>query len=144
MLYLDTSLLAPLFLPEATSTKVARFVERLPAGDLAVSSWTQVEFSSVLARAVRMRDMTADEATRAGTRFASVLAQSFIILLPGAVDFAVARKFVAHYETGLRAGDALHLAIAKNHAVERVYSLDRGMIRAGKTLGIPMSTGIRV
>ena len=54
MLYFDTSILAPLFLQESSSAKVERFVAGLPAGELAVSHWTRVEFSSLLAREVRM------------------------------------------------------------------------------------------
>ena len=46
------------------------------------------------------------------------------------------------FATGLRAGDALHLAIAGNRQAEVVYSLDKAMIRAGKTLGVPTSPGI--
>ena len=54
MLYFDTSFLTPLILEEPTSARIERFVVRLPAGELAVSHWTRVEFSSLLAREVRM------------------------------------------------------------------------------------------
>jgi predicted nucleic acid-binding protein len=52
VLYFDTSFLAPLILPEATSDKTA-FVRRLPTEELTVSHWTRVEFSSLIAREVR-------------------------------------------------------------------------------------------
>ena len=54
MLYFDTSFLVPLILPESTSDKVAHFFRGLPAAELAVSHWTRVEFSSLIAREVRM------------------------------------------------------------------------------------------
>jgi predicted nucleic acid-binding protein len=44
----------------------------------------------------------------------------------------------------LRAGDALHLAVAKNHRGEAVYSLDKTLLKAGRLLGLPVSTGIRL
>jgi hypothetical protein len=52
--YFDTGFLAPLIFPEATSDQIAAFVRRLPAEEFTVSHWTRVEFSSLIARAVRM------------------------------------------------------------------------------------------
>jgi predicted nucleic acid-binding protein len=43
--------------------------------------------------------------------------------------------------TGLRAGDALHLAITANHGAKKVWSLDQGFIKAGKQLKLPVSAG---
>ncbi|BAZ39985.1 hypothetical protein NIES4101_59450 [Calothrix sp. NIES-4101] len=45
--------------------------------------------------------------------------------------------------TGLRAGDALHLAIARNRSIENLLSLDRQLIDAARKLNIPSdSSGI--
>ena len=65
MLYFDTSFLAPLILPEATSDQIAAFVRRLPAEEFAVSHWTRVEFSSLIGREVRMGSLDAQAAARA-------------------------------------------------------------------------------
>ena len=144
MLYFDTSFLAPLVLEESTSAKVERFVAGLPVGELAVSHWTRVEFASLLAREVRMGGLDGRTARDADDRFETMVTESFLVLLPSADDFNLARSYVRHYETGLRAGDALHLAIAKNHRAETVYSLDKALLKAGKALGVPVSAGIRV
>ena len=69
MRYFDTSFLVPLILPEATSEPIAGFFEDLPTEDLAVSHWTRVEFASLLAREVRMGNLDASAARRAGSRF---------------------------------------------------------------------------
>ncbi len=37
----------------------------------------------------------------------------------------------------LRAGDALHLAIARNHHARAIHSLDKKLLTAGRTLGLP-------
>ncbi len=66
MLYFDTSFLTPLVRQEATSAQVERFVGSLPAGELAISHWTKVEFSSLLARHVRMGGLTAEAAKTVG------------------------------------------------------------------------------
>ena len=102
-----------------------------------------MEFSSLIARDVRMKAADATTAAKAGSRFESLLAASFDLLMPTLDDFDLCVRYLQRYETGLRAGDALHLAIAKNNNAEAIYSLDEKMIRAGKLLGLPVSRGIR-
>jgi predicted nucleic acid-binding protein len=144
MRYFDTSFVAPLILEEAASSKVERFIAGLPAGELAVSHWTRVEFSSLLAREVRMGGLEQQAAREADAQFEATVQESFIVLAPGSDDFDLARAYLGNYSTGLRAGDALHLAIAANHAVEAIYSLDKTLLKAGMTLGLPVSMGIRI
>jgi predicted nucleic acid-binding protein len=143
MLYVDTSFLAPLTLPEATSEAIAAFVRDLNGDELTVSRWTEVEFCSLLAREVRMGGLDRRAAVQAATRFEAMLSGSFSIILPLADDFSLARQNLGKFATGLRAGDAFHLAIASNHRARTVYSLDKAMVRAGEILGIPVSVGIQ-
>ena len=143
MLYFDTSFLAPLILPEATSGKIAAFVRELPAAQFTVSHWTRVEFSSLLAREVRMGELDADTAARADAKFEAVVEESFSVVLPNADDFGLAKEYLGRFETGLRAGDALHLAIARNNRAQVIYSLDKTLLRAGKLLGLRVSMGIQ-
>ena len=142
MRYFDTSFLVPLILPEATSEPIAGFFENLLADNLAASHWTRVEFASLLAREVRMGSLDAAAAHEAGSRFETMIEESVVVLLPSRDDFDRARDWLSRFETSLRAGDALHLAIAKNRGAEAIYSLDRLMIAAGRKLGVPASAGI--
>ena len=142
MLYFDTSFLAPLILPEATSDKIAALVRSLPAAEFTVSHWTRVEFSSLIAREVYMGELDVQAAARADARFEAMLDESFTILLPNADDFGLAKRYLGQFETGLRAGDALHLAIAYNHRAAVIYSLDKTLLKAGKILDLPVSVGI--
>lgn len=73
----------------------------------------------------------------------AVVAESFAVVLPNADDFTLAKEYLFHFETGLRAGDALHLAIARNHRAQVIYSLDKTLLRAGKRLGLQVSMGIQ-
>ncbi len=141
MLYFGTSFLAPLILPEATSEPVAGFFDVLPSGDFAVSHWTRVEFASLLAREVRTGGLDPAAAREADSRFETMVRESFILLLPNPDDFDRARECLNRYETGLRAADALHLAIAWNRGSEAIYSLDKRMIAASRTLGLPTTAG---
>jgi uncharacterized protein len=143
VLYFDTSFLVPLILPEATSDKIAGFVRRLPAEEFTVSHWTRVEFSSLIAREVRMGGLELRAATRADARFEAMLDESFSVLLPNADDFGLAKRYLGRFETGLRAGDALHLAVANNRRAAVVYSLDKTLLQAGKILDLPVRMGIR-
>ncbi len=143
MLYFDTSFLTPLIKPESTSAEVTRFVAKLPKGALVISHWTRVEFSSAIAREVRMGAMNTKDAHAADSLFEQIVAESFSVLLPGMGEFELAKQYLANHKTGLRAGDALHLAIANNHRATAIYSLDKKLIKAGKMLGLPVSKGIR-
>jgi uncharacterized protein len=142
VLYFDTSFLAPLVLPESTSDKIAAFVRRLPVEELTVSHWTRVEFSSLIARDVRMSVLDAAAGARADARFEAMVDASFAVLLPNADDFGLAKRYLGKFNTGLRAGDALHLAIAGNHQAAAIYSLDKGLLMAGRLLDLPVSMGI--
>jgi predicted nucleic acid-binding protein len=142
MRYVDTSVLVPLFRDEAVSLKAEDFLGRQPAGCLAISHWTRVEFASAFARDVRM-GLHEKFALQAIGEFEQLVAESFITWLPTAADYELARSFVQRFASKLRAGDALHLAIAKNHGAEMVYTLDEGLLSAARLLKVRASKGIR-
>ena len=144
MRYFDTSFLVPLVLPEAVSEPITGFFEDLSADALAVSHWTRVESASLLAREVRMGGLEAAAARKVGSQFETMIEESFVVFLPNSDDFDRAKEWLDRFETGLRAGDALHLAIASNRGAEAIYSLDKLMLAAGKTLQVPATTGVHL
>ena len=144
MVYFDTSFIAPLLRFESTSNAVRQFIAGLPSGESAISRWTQLEVSSLLARDVRMGSLSTDHARRIQLEFDQNIAESFLMLTPSRADFDLARHYLQRYESGLRSGDALHLAIGANNGAEIFYSLDRGLLRAAEYLGLPASSGIRL
>jgi uncharacterized protein len=144
MLYFDTSFLVPLVLPETTSDRIAAFIRELDIEQFAVSHWTRVEFSSLIAREVRMGGLDAQAAAQADARFEVMVDDPFTDLLPNADDFSLAKQYLGKFETGLRAGDAFHLAIASDHRAKTIYSLDKMLLKAGTALGLPVSVGIQV
>ena len=144
MLYFDTSFIVPLFLPEPSSPVIERFFGGRLAEPLAVSQWTCIEFSSALAHGVRTKRLDARSAAIADMEFDAVVAETFVVLPPSGKDFELGREYLRKYEAGLRAGDALHLAIAANHQASAIYSLDRTLIEAGRQLGLPVKVGVRL
>jgi uncharacterized protein len=143
MFYFDTSFLVPLILPEATSDRITAFIPSLLAEEFTVSHWARVEFSSLIAREVRIGGLDGNAAARADARFEAMVRESFFVLLPNADDFDLAKRYLGRVETGLRAGDALHLAIAHNNRAAVIYSLDRKLLRAGEMLELPVSMRIQ-
>lgn len=141
MIYFDTSFLAPLIIPEETSKQVHAFFAKASSQEMATSYWTPVEFSSLLARRVRMKEVTEESASRMKVLFPEFLEKSMALFLPQIHEFTEARKFLEMPNISLRAGDALHFAIAAHTKCERVYTLDREMIKAGLLLGIPVESG---
>lgn len=144
MHYLDTCFITPLLLNEATSEAVERYVVRAAAGSLCISQWTRVEFSSVVAREVRMKKMNANQGTAVLAEFDKLEKESLLVLVPAADDYNLAREYLGKFLTGLRGGDALHLAIAANHGASKILTLDEGMLAAGKQLKLPVSRGIKI
>ena len=142
MYYFDTSFLVPLILPEAASDPIARFFADLAGEDLAVSHWMRVEFSSLLAREVRTGGLSGEAAREADARLETMVDESFAVLLPNGDDYNLAKVYLSRFETRLRAGDSLHLAIASNRRAETVYSLDKTLLKAGQILGVSVSEGI--
>ncbi|NCC30277.1 MAG: PIN domain-containing protein [Gammaproteobacteria bacterium] len=142
MVYLDTSFIAPLVIAEETSDAVEAFVLAVIPGDLGTSLWTRVELASLISRKRRMGELSETQAEAVRRELARILNESFELLVPTAADFALAARYLETPETGLRAGDALHLAIAAGQGAETILTLDAGFIRAGRFLQLPVERGI--
>ncbi len=139
MIYIDTSFLTPYYLREATSEAVTQVLTTLPAGELVISTWTRVELASLLARRVRMSEITSAFALQVMAIFDHDSQNTFVVLEPTASEFLEASSLVLQDPNlGLRGPDALHLAVAKTNALP-IYSLDARFISAANSLGIKAS-----
>lgn len=143
MLYLDTSFVAPLVLNEEVSPQVEAFLAKQAAGSLAVSQWTRVEFCSLVAREVRMKHFSTQTAEAVIAEFEALVQESCQVWLPSAADYGLARSLLARFDSGLRGGDALHLAISRNQGADKVLTLDESLLKAARFLKIPAARGIR-
>ncbi|HYP68747.1 MAG TPA: type II toxin-antitoxin system VapC family toxin [Thiobacillaceae bacterium] len=143
MLYFDTCFLAPLILEESTSARIEAFLTKLTAGELYISHWTRVEFASLIAREVRMGGLAEADALLAIGQFDEMVAESFQVLAPNAADYELAKAYVQHFDSALRAGDSLHLAIASNNGAKMFYTLDEGLLKAARLLKVNAKRGIK-
>ena len=132
MYYLDTSFIAPAFIREAASTQVIDWLKKTPADPLYTSLWVKTEFASLLARRVRMKESTPAFSERTFAKFSDWLNATCKVIVPNVADFELAARF----DTGLRGGDALHLAIVSNHGGLTVVSYDQKLVQAAKLLKV--------
>lgn len=135
MLYFDTSALVPLVVPEPSSPSVELWVGRQKSRRLAMSAWTTTEFESALGMKTRTRVLTPDEAKDARTELRRHMRRSFAVLDVSRAEFDLAGDLLLRFDLGLRAGDALHPAIARNAGADAIVTLDRRVADAAKQLG---------
>lgn len=136
MLYLDTSLIVAALSNEDLSVQAQEWLAAQDPEELALSEWTITEVSSAFAIKLRRGDI--DVAARASllAEFNRLLAESFTVLTVISQHFRTAAHFVDSHELGLRAGDALHLAIASERGATLVTA-DKTLAAAGPSLGTP-------
>jgi uncharacterized protein len=135
MVYVDTSALVPMFIREPGSEAVVRWLES--SGERpAISEWTLVEFASAAALKVRTDQVTASLARQAVARMHEFARTHCTVATPGRDEFRRAADLAGRGSLKLRAGDALHLAIAEGIAASAILCLDEAMIGSARSLGI--------
>ena len=135
MLYVDTSILVAALTSEAQTADAQDWLGRQQAGELAISDWVMTEFSAALSMKLRGGYLQTPDRAEALAVFSEMADTSFHVLPVTISDFRVAARFADQHSTGLRAGDALHLAVASNHGA-RIRALDKGLVAAAQALGI--------
>jgi len=135
MLYVDTSVWVAALCREANTGRVQAWFEQQAAGALHVSGWVQAEFSSALSLKQRSGQIDATQAATSMTLFSATLEQACHRVSVEEADFALAARLVADPASGLRAGDALHLAMAARQGLALV-TLDSLLAKAALRFGV--------
>jgi predicted nucleic acid-binding protein len=135
MIYIDTSALVPAFIREPKSEAVLAWIESSGEG-LVISEWAITEFSSAAAIKVRTGEVASAMAKQARTRFLEFAQEHCSIAVPQRAEFRRAAELAGVANLRLRAGDALHLAIAEASKVQGILCLDETMSAGAKAIGL--------
>jgi uncharacterized protein len=133
LVYVDTSVLMALIVPEVHSAAVARWYGRSRV-ELASAAWCITEFASALGIKQRRSQLDAAQAQGAWVRFERLVANDLALLPLEAATFRRAAALVLDASTALRAGDALHLACAEQAGARGMATLDAVLARQAKRL----------
>ena len=134
MIYLDTSIIVPVYCTEPLSDRVDELLRR--ESDVAISDLIEVEFYSALSQKVRRRDLTLDEVQQIADDFRSDLNLGMYRRLNvDSVHYQQARNWIGQFSTVLRTLDALHLSIGHVYQM-RVVTGDIGLAKSGQVLGV--------
>lgn len=135
MIYIDTSALVPAFIREPKSEAVLAWIEN--SGErLVVSEWAIAEFSRAAAIKVRTGEIAPAMAKQARARVLDFAQDHCSIAVPQRADFRRAAELAGDTDLKLRAGDALHLAIAEASEVQGILCLDEAMAASATTIGL--------
>ena len=134
--YLDASAAVLIYVNEEASFAMRSWFGSVDPGDLALSHWTMTEFASALGIRVRMGTLSPVEARRTATAFLDMARASLLVLPVLERDFTRAGEIILDFPLALRAGDALHLAVASNAGATTLVTLDQRMARAAGQLGL--------
>jgi hypothetical protein len=139
MIYVDTSAFVPMFIREPRSESVVAWLES-SSERLAISEWTLVEFASAAAMKIRALQAEVALVTKATTRAHEFARNYCTVAIPGREEYRRAAEITGDHSLKLRAGDALHLAIASSLDVQAVLCFDEAMIESAKALGMDTMT----
>lgn len=135
MLYLDTSAILPYYRQEQASLRVQAMLAEQTRPVL-ISHLTDVEFTSALARWVRMGELSEPQANRIESAFHDDVSHDRFTLCSVLPEhYRRAAKWLGTRKTSLRTLDALHLACAERHQA-RLISEDHQLIEAATFFGI--------
>lgn len=133
MFYLDASVLVSAVSTEPGTRTAQDWLDE--ADEVLVSEWLMTEAAAALSQKQRMNVISAAERAEAMAVLRRQAEGAMQFLPITREDFRTAARSAERADTGLRAGDALHLAIAAA-AGATLVTFDRKQARAGETLGV--------
>jgi len=135
MVYVDTSVLVPLFLNEPHSAAAAAWYAKKKR-ELVAAAWCIPEFANALGIKQRTGAINAQQAQGAWARFERMAAADLRLLPVAPANFQRAAELVLDASSALRAGDALHLACAEAAGARHIATLDDVLSRNAQRLKI--------
>lgn len=135
MVYLDTSAAVPLFVPEPASEAVSAWIED-HAEPLVSADWILTEFASALSIKVRRNEITVRQAKAAWGDFREFCRTGLRLVPVSRAAFDTAADLALNPKSGLRSGDALHLAVAGDIGASTILTADKVLAKNAKPINI--------
>jgi hypothetical protein len=133
MIYVDTSVLIAIYTKETKSADVSRWYASC-TDELACAVWCVSEFASALGIKQRTGQISHAEAQIAWMQFERMCANDLQLLPIESATFHRAAILTLDAASGLRAGDALHLASALDSKVKSIATLDNVLATNAKRM----------
>lgn len=134
MHYLDTSVLASYYCPEARSSAIQALLAHIDGPT--ISPLVEVELHCAVARKIRAGELDAPAGRVIFAQFRAHIAQPrFHVIAVREAHYQQARDWIAKLETPLRVLDALHLAVAHAHGL-RLVTADRDLSGSARHFGV--------
>jgi predicted nucleic acid-binding protein len=137
-LYVDSSALVKLFVPEPESAELNQLLRG--RRDLVVSDLAVTEIVSAAARRVRAGELAAEDARRLhGALLGDLEAGYFLPARMTTETHRAAERSLLQLQTSLRAADALHLALAQGEEAQTLITFDLRLRDAARAAGFAVA-----
>ena len=134
MHYIDTSVLVAYYCPELISEVVERFLQHIKSPT--ISSLTEVELVSAIARKVREKELPVGDGNRIINKYLSHRQDAiFLLISVTEAHFHAAFNMLSKFSPPLKTLDALHLSVAMVNDLV-IVTTDRQLKNAAKRLGV--------
>jgi uncharacterized protein len=134
--YVDTSVWVAVLAKEPNASGLMSTLEA-ETGQLLTSAWTRTEFVSALSIKARRKELTQDDVSALVREFDLWVSGGVAVMPVDSSDFAQAAQHCENIASRLRAGDTLHLSVAKRCMATHIFSLDTDMLNNAIALGMP-------
>ncbi len=132
--YIDTSVLAAYYCPEALSRKVEKIM--IKYSQPAISLLTEVEIFSAISRKVQEGSLDRTDGDRIIAKFFDHIdGEMYTKIFIKTHHYRLARDWIGQFKMPLRSLDAIHLAVASLEEC-RFITADKHLFKSAKALGL--------
>ena len=137
--YADTCLLLSLFFHDSGTRAALAWLDEAGADTGVITPWTRTEFVSAAGIMARRGDISPTLHHEGLSRFDRFVTARLAVEAIETTDFDRAQYWIGDVRSGLRAGDALHLAVCARLNAQ-LSTADETLAKAASTVGVSVRT----